>query len=75
MAAPTRASLFLKNRLVVSVSDEALVAIDTAARRKMISTSAWIRALISDRLQLDEQQAREPVVRERRGEPAVADAV
>ena len=60
--------LGLTKRVVFNVNGETLSAIDRAAERKMMSTSAWLRGLVSDRL------AEEGTPRERQREAAVADA-
>ena len=49
----SRTALNLSQRVVFAVDSEMLDALDAAAQRKRISTSAFLRAMLSDRLERD----------------------
>jgi hypothetical protein len=52
----SRTALNLSERVVFAVDSEMLGALDAAAQRKRISTSAFLRALLSDRLNNAEER-------------------
>ena len=71
--ANTRTALNLSRRVVFAVDAEMLDKLDSAAQRKRISTSAFLRALLSDSL-IDERDTPPAPVRERQPAAAAADA-
>jgi len=60
----SRTALNLSQRVVFAADAAMVGAMDACAQRKRISTSAWLRALIADRLERD----RAAPVREREAE-------
>jgi hypothetical protein len=62
----TTASRNLNNRVVFLCDDQTLARIDSVARNRLLSNSAWLRTIVADHLNAERET---PPARERQAAP------